>query len=481
MRCPNCGNENPPDYMFCDECGARLGSDTEQAATTSPDAAAAPATPAIPGEGPESFPASTAAPGVQPYVSPGYSSTSSSNEDTSGAQPAAPDAEPYGMPTATEGEAAAPAVPEGPDFDLSLSDVDEEAAAALPPTDDTLAAPSWDTGVAAGEAAMPDVVPVDTEAPALDSAAAAEAAEEVEPATAVPDYGTAPAAEGSAAAATSAEYSPPGVYIEEVSSGARPIEGVGTSTAGMVGTAPEGGLGAAAAGGTWAADALHQLDAAQASLASGDWAAFATGMSTLRTTLQAAAEGTGAGAAEAVSSMAGATQAPAPYMDTTAPAAEPTPAPTLEPAAEAGTLEAAPDSGVDMGAAAAGAGAAAVADTTSSGPMAGAGAGMARLVVISTGAELSLPEQEEITVGREDPSSGIFPDVDLTPYGGEDGGVSRRHARLMHIGGDYFVEDLQSTNYTKLDGQRLPAHVRERLEDGARLDFGRVAVIFRRN
>jgi len=108
-------------------------------------------------------------------------------------------------------------------------------------------------------------------------------------------------------------------------------------------------------------------------------------------------------------------------------------------------------------------------------------AGVARLVVISTGAELSLPEQEEITVGREDPSSGIFPDVDLTPYGGEDGGVSRRHARMLHIGDDYFVEDLQSTNYTKLDGQRLPAHVRERLEDGARLDFGRVAVIFRRS
>jgi pSer/pThr/pTyr-binding forkhead associated (FHA) protein len=125
-------------------------------------------------------------------------------------------------------------------------------------------------------------------------------------------------------------------------------------------------------------------------------------------------------------------------------------------------------------------GAAAMPDTSGA-PMAGPGAGMARLVVISTGAELSLPEQEEITVGREDPSSGIFPDVDLTPYGGEDGGVSRRHARLMHIGGDYFVEDLQSTNYTKLDGQRLPAHVRERLEDGARLDFGRVAVIFRRS
>lgn len=131
---------------------------------------------------------------------------------------------------------------------------------------------------------------------------------------------------------------------------------------------------------------------------------------------------------------------------------------TLEPAAEAGTLgsEAAPQTPE--------------AEVT-----------MARLVMIATGAELPLPDQEEILVGREDPSSGIFPDIDLTPYGGEDGGVSRRHSRLLHIGDDYFVEDLQSTNYTKLDGQRLPAHVRERLEDGARLDFGRVATIFRRS
>jgi phage tail sheath protein FI len=33
-------------------------------------------------------------------------------------------------------------------------------------------------------------------------------------------------------------YSSPGVYIEEVASGPRPIEAVGTSTAGFVGQAP---------------------------------------------------------------------------------------------------------------------------------------------------------------------------------------------------------------------------------------------------
>ena len=35
-----------------------------------------------------------------------------------------------------------------------------------------------------------------------------------------------------------AKWKPPGVYIEEVPTGPRPIEGVGTSTAGFVGTSP---------------------------------------------------------------------------------------------------------------------------------------------------------------------------------------------------------------------------------------------------
>jgi hypothetical protein len=34
-------------------------------------------------------------------------------------------------------------------------------------------------------------------------------------------------------------YASPGIYVEEVSGGARPIGAVGTSTAGFVGTAPD--------------------------------------------------------------------------------------------------------------------------------------------------------------------------------------------------------------------------------------------------
>ncbi len=71
-----------------------------------------------------------------------------------------------------------------------------------------------------------------------------------------------------------------------------------------------------------------------------------------------------------------------------------------------------------------------------------------RLVVAASGAEIPLPVGEELFIGREDPISGIYPEVDLTPHGGEDGGVSRRHARIIVEGGNYFVEDLDSTNFT---------------------------------
>jgi hypothetical protein len=293
-------------------------------------------------------------------------------------------------------------------------------------------------------------------------------------------------------------------------------------------------------GAAWATEALRYLDTAQRAMASGDWGGFGQAMNTLRSALESAVSGAAGAAAGAGAQSAPASASTSTSTTSTSDYSQPSPPPTYaanvdsgmsstaastdwgasstssstDNGASAPSASGAPSvpsyvssgtqtpteqeadegtmTGMDMGSAGAmstgamGAAAAGLDSSPSMGSsamdMSGTGeAGVARLVVISTGAELSLPEQEEITVGREDPSSGIFPDVDLTPYGGEDGGVSRRHARMLHIGDDYFVEDLQSTNYTKLDGQRLPAHVRERLEDGARLDFGRVAVIFRRS
>lgn len=99
-----------------------------------------------------------------------------------------------------------------------------------------------------------------------------------------------------------------------------------------------------------------------------------------------------------------------------------------------------------------------------------------RLVVVASGAEIPLPAAEEILVGREDPVSGVYPDVDMTPHGGEEGGISRRHARIIVEGGNYFVEDLDSTNFTFVNKQKVAAKTRQPVHDGDEIRFGRVAL-----
>jgi pSer/pThr/pTyr-binding forkhead associated (FHA) protein len=90
-----------------------------------------------------------------------------------------------------------------------------------------------------------------------------------------------------------------------------------------------------------------------------------------------------------------------------------------------------------------------------------------------------LPAKDEILLGREDPVSGIFPDIDLTPHGGEEGGVSRRHARIVLEGGTFYIVDLNSTNLTYVNRQRLAPDTRQPLKDGDDIRCGRVSLVFK--
>jgi predicted amidophosphoribosyltransferase len=103
----------------------------------------------------------------------------------------------------------------------------------------------------------------------------------------------------------------------------------------------------------------------------------------------------------------------------------------------------------------------------------------ARLVVADSGIELSLALGQETIIGREDPVSGIFPDIDLTPHNGEEGGVSRRHCRIRRAGAVYTVEDLNSTNFTLLNQKRLEPGRPAPLSDGDEIRAGRVRLIFK--
>jgi len=103
----------------------------------------------------------------------------------------------------------------------------------------------------------------------------------------------------------------------------------------------------------------------------------------------------------------------------------------------------------------------------------------ARLIVEADNQEFDLSGKDNITLGREDAVSNIYPDVDLTPHGGEEGGVSRLHARIFVENGQYLLEDENSTNFTFLNRQRLASKTPTPLHDNDEVRLGRVLLRFK--
>jgi pSer/pThr/pTyr-binding forkhead associated (FHA) protein len=82
----------------------------------------------------------------------------------------------------------------------------------------------------------------------------------------------------------------------------------------------------------------------------------------------------------------------------------------------------------------------------------------------------------ETTVGRRDPVTGIFPDVDLTPVDNQRS-VSRRHAKIYRRGAKFFLaEEIGTMNATFLNGNRLETGVPGEIAPGAELRFGVVVL-----
>lgn len=83
-----------------------------------------------------------------------------------------------------------------------------------------------------------------------------------------------------------------------------------------------------------------------------------------------------------------------------------------------------------------------------------------------------------INIGRAD-SKGNEPDLDLTPYGAVENGVSRLHATITFEDETLYIEDMNSTNGTRINGFQLSPNRRYRLRDGDELEFGRVRATLR--
>ena len=99
-----------------------------------------------------------------------------------------------------------------------------------------------------------------------------------------------------------------------------------------------------------------------------------------------------------------------------------------------------------------------------------------RLVLASAdGSTLEIPAKEEVVVGREDPISEVFPDLDLTGFGGVEKGVSRKHAVIHRSGSDYTVEDMGSTNGTYVNRKKVLPNTPLAIKPGDEIRFGRLA------
>jgi len=106
----------------------------------------------------------------------------------------------------------------------------------------------------------------------------------------------------------------------------------------------------------------------------------------------------------------------------------------------------------------------------------------ALLILEDTGWRVTLPaisNRAAHIIGREDLLSGVRPDVDLSPYGAEAYGVSRRHARLDCADDGYALEDLNSVNLTYVNDQRLEPGRSIALKDGDHISLGNMKLIFR--
>lgn len=99
---------------------------------------------------------------------------------------------------------------------------------------------------------------------------------------------------------------------------------------------------------------------------------------------------------------------------------------------------------------------------------------------IEGGHRFRLDDFPECTLGRKDPASGSFPEVDLGPFGALEAGVSRKHAKITRVGGErFYIMDLMSTNSTAVNGETLEPFKPRLLEDGDEITLGLLRLVFR--
>lgn len=87
---------------------------------------------------------------------------------------------------------------------------------------------------------------------------------------------------------------------------------------------------------------------------------------------------------------------------------------------------------------------------------------------------LQKPLETELILGRSSTAAEV--DVDLNPYGGNEKGVSRRHAKMTRKDDLIMITDLGSANATYINGQKVEVDEERIVRDGDELRLGRLVM-----
>ncbi len=89
---------------------------------------------------------------------------------------------------------------------------------------------------------------------------------------------------------------------------------------------------------------------------------------------------------------------------------------------------------------------------------------------------LIIPLSDRMVIGRHNNETGESPDIRLDEYDAAEMGVSRRHAMIMVEDDGLKVMDLDSANFTFINGQKLIPYQSRILRDGDELRLGRLVI-----
>lgn len=98
------------------------------------------------------------------------------------------------------------------------------------------------------------------------------------------------------------------------------------------------------------------------------------------------------------------------------------------------------------------------------------------LHIIRTGQILPLVGREEYTLGRISQGQSILPDIDLAPFDGYSQGVSRLHATFKLKNNNLYIEDLGSSNGTRINENKIDPHSDQLIHHGDVISLGRFKI-----